>query len=247
VELAVRRAGDAGHGRVELAVTDGAPAAAAAYERLGFRRTGVTLPFEKRPAVTQERMALPLLPSLPIETERLRLRFTTPADLPALLALQSRDDVTRWLPWGARGEEQIRESLRMKLAATTIAADGDAFTLAIERKDTGAYAGDVVIWAVSHEHRQGEIGYILHPDHHGRGFATEAVRPLLELGFRCFGMRRIVGRIEPRNTASARVLEKLGMRREAHFVENELIRGEWQSEAVYALLAAEWARASRGA
>jgi RimJ/RimL family protein N-acetyltransferase len=53
-------------------------------------------------------------------------------------------------------------------------------------------------------------------------------------------MRRIVGRLEPRNVASARVLEKLGMRREAHLVENEWLRGEWQSELVYALLEAEW-------
>jgi RimJ/RimL family protein N-acetyltransferase len=50
----------------------------------------------------------------------------------------------------------------------------------------------------------------------------------------------VIGRVEPRNHASARVLEKLGMRREAHFVENELIKGEWQSELVYALLEREW-------
>ena len=63
---------------------------------------------------------------------------------------------------------------------------------------------------------------------------------MLELGFTCFGMRRIFGRLEPRNPASARVLERLGMRREAHLVENEWLRGEWQSEAIYALLAREW-------
>ena len=67
-----------------------------------------------------------------------------------------------------------------------------------------------------------------------------AAEPLLELGFTSFGMRRIVGSTEARNTASARVLEKLGMRREAHLVENEWVKGEWQSEIVYALLAREW-------
>ena len=78
---------------------------------------------------------------------------------------------------------------------------------------------------------------------------VEAAAPLLELGFTCFGMRRIVGSTEARNLASARVLEKLGMRREAHFVENELVRGEWQSEFVYALREADWRRlrASSGA
>ena len=100
--------------------------------------------------------------------------------------------------------------------------------------------GDCTIWSTSQEHRQGELGFILHPDHHGHGYATEACRPFLELAFTAYGMRRIVGRIDARNTASARVLEKLGMRKEAHFVENEWVKGEWQSEIVYALLAAEW-------
>jgi RimJ/RimL family protein N-acetyltransferase len=97
-----------------------------------------------------------------------------------------------------------------------------------------------MLLAANHEHRAGEIGYLLHPDHQGRGYMTEACRPMLELGFTCFGMRRIIGRVEPRNPASWRVLERLGMRREAHFVENEWLRGEWQSELIYALLAAEW-------
>ena len=74
------------------------------------------------------------------------------------------------------------------------------------------------------------------PGLHDRGVPRRCSR----IGFTCFGMRRIVGRIEARNAASGRVLERLGMRREAHLVENEYIRGEWQSESTYALLAAEW-------
>jgi RimJ/RimL family protein N-acetyltransferase len=53
-------------------------------------------------------------------------------------------------------------------------------------------------------------------------------------------MHRVIGRAEARNAASARVLEKLGMRLEAHFVENEWVKGEWQSELVYAVLEREW-------
>ena len=240
VEGVVEAARGAGHRRLELGVTDRVPAAEALYERTGFHRTGVELPFETQAGVTQVQMALAILPPLPIETERLRLRVHTPADFEPLLAIQSREDVTRLLPWGPRDEEEVLESLRKKIAATSIEADGDAFTLAIERKDSGAYAGDVTVWMNRHDFRQGEIGYVLHPDHHGRGYATEAARPLLELGFTCFGMRRVIGRTEVRNTASCRVLEKLGMRREAHFVENEWFHGEWQSEYAYAVLAAEW-------
>ena len=97
-----------------------------------------------------------------------------------------------------------------------------------------------MLLAASHEHRRASSATSLHPDHQGKGYMTEACRPMLELGFTCFGMRRIFGRLEPRNPASARVLERLGMRKEAHLVENEWLRGEWQSEAIYALLAREW-------
>jgi RimJ/RimL family protein N-acetyltransferase len=232
LEAALRLARERGYGRVEASAADGT---AALYEALGFRRTGV-----------ESVMALVFPPDVPIETERLRLRFYTDADYDDLLALQSREDVTRHLPWGPRAPDEVRRSLAMKIAAAAMANDG--VTFAIERKDSGAYAGDASIWTGSHEHRQGEIGYIVHPDHHGNGFAAEAARPLLELGFTRFGMRRIIGRLDDRNRASARVLEKLGMRREAHLIENEYIRGEWQSELAYGLLEAEWrATASRGA
>ena len=84
------------------------------------------------------------------------------------------------------------------------------------------------------------------PGYHGRGYATEASRPLLAFAFEVLGLHRVVGRLEPRNPASARVLEKLGMRREAHLVGNEWVKGEWQSEDVYAVLDREWRDGSAG-
>ena len=69
---------------------------------------------------------------------------------------------------------------------------------------------------------------------------------MLAFAFEELGLHRVVGRLEPRNAGSARVLEKLGMRREAHLVENEWVKGEWQSELIYALLAREWRDGSPG-
>jgi RimJ/RimL family protein N-acetyltransferase len=122
----------------------------------------------------------------------------------------------------------------------TLNDDGDSVSLAVVLKDSGELVGDCTLFLVSREHRQGEIGYILHPDHHGHGYATEAAAFLLELAFEDFDLHRVVGRLEPRNAASAGVLERIGMRREAHLVENELVKGEWQSELVYAILRREW-------
>jgi len=68
---------------------------------------------------------------------------------------------------------------------------------------------------------------------------------MLRLGFEEYGLHRIVGRLDARNTASARVLERLGMRREAHFRQNEIIEGEWTDEFVYAILRPEWQERAR--
>jgi RimJ/RimL family protein N-acetyltransferase len=106
--------------------------------------------------------------------------------------------------------------------------------------DLGGEVIGTVNIVVDPDNRQGEIGFIFHPDHQGHGYATEAARALIGDAFEHYGLHRVFARLEPRNAASARVLEKLGMRREAHLIENEWVKGEWQSEAVYALLAREW-------
>ena len=150
--------------------------------------------------------------------------------------MRSREDVVRWLYWDAPTEEQTRAWIEGILARPPETGT----TFAVELRDSGELVGNVNVM-VDAANRQGEIGFIFHPDHQGHGYATEAARALLDHAFERYGLHRVYGRLEPRNAASARVLEKLGMRREAHLIENEWVKGEWQSEAVYALLAREWA------
>jgi RimJ/RimL family protein N-acetyltransferase len=134
----------------------------------------------------------------------------------------------------------VRAALERKIGETSLAEDDDSLSFAVELKATGEMVGDALLVLVSAEHRTGEIGYVFNPEYHGRGYATESAELLLRLAFEEFGMHRVIARLEPRNEASVRLLERLGMRREAHFVENELVKGEWQSELVYALLDREW-------
>ena len=98
-------------------------------------------------------------------------------------------------------------------------AQGEVLSLAIELPGTGQVIGEAVLKWLSGEHRQGEVGYLLHPDHEGRGYATEAAAAMLRLGFEDLGPPRIVGSLDARNTGSARVLERLGMRKEALFAD----------------------------
>jgi RimJ/RimL family protein N-acetyltransferase len=185
-----------------------------------------------------------LTSEFPIKTERLILRLYTEDDYDDLYDIQSRPDVARYLYWGPRDHDQARGSLAMKIASSGLRAEGDDLTLAVVLPETGKIIGDVLLVWTSQKHRQGEVGYIFHPDHGGHGYATEATRVMLRIGFEEIGLHRIIGRLDARNTASARVLERLGMRREAHLVHNEMVKGEWSDEMVYAMLEDEW-RAGR--
>lgn len=181
-----------------------------------------------------------LIPEYPLRTERLLLRPYREDDLDFVYDVQSRPEVARYLYQDVRDREQARESLRQKIAATELRGQGDNLTPLILRADTGEPVGDVLLAWTSQPHATGEIGYVIHPDHAGHGYATEAARLMVRLGFEELKLHRIVGRIDGRNAASARVLQHLGMRREAYFVQNEWVKGEWTDEAVYAILADEW-------
>ncbi|MEW9550630.1 GNAT family N-acetyltransferase [Nonomuraea sp. NPDC050783] len=181
-----------------------------------------------------------LQPAYPITTPRLTLRPFTLDDLDAVHAYESRPDVTRYLYWHPRDRDTSREALAKKAIRTAIHREGDGLDLAITLRGSGHLIGSALLIWTSREHRQGEIGYVLHPGHHGHGYATEAAREMLRLGFTGLHLHRITGRLDARNTASARVLTKLGMRHEATLIDNEYVKGEWASEAVHAILETEW-------
>ena len=179
-------------------------------------------------------------PDLPIHTERLVLRWYGPGDFDALHAIVSRADVNRFLYTEPRDAEETAELLAGKMGKTELLDEDDWLSVAVCLRETGELVGETLLHWVSKEHRVGEIGFMFHPDHHGRGYATEASQAVVRLAFETYDLHRLYGRLEVRNIVSARVLEKLGMRREATLVENEWVKGEWQSELDYALLASEW-------
>jgi RimJ/RimL family protein N-acetyltransferase len=185
-------------------------------------------------------------PDWPIHTERLLLRPFEESDLHALHTIHSDEEVVRYLYHDARSFDEVRALLARKTASVAVGGEGDRLNAAVILRDTGELVADVSLWLLSEGHKQGELGFVVHPEHQRRGYATEAARPLLDFAFDTMGLHRVIGRTEARNIASARVLEKLGMRREAHLIENEWVKGEWQSELVYAVLAEEWAILNAG-
>jgi RimJ/RimL family protein N-acetyltransferase len=186
-----------------------------------------------------------LRPTYPIHTQRLALRPFTRDDLDAVHVYVSDPDVVRYLYWEVAADRAAaRKMLDGKIGHWSLSDAGQSLILAVDRLD-GGLVGEVVLKWLSREHRQGEVGFVITPAHQGHGYAVEAARAVLALAFDDLKLHRVIGRCDPRNTASARVMERLGMRREAHFVQNEIFKGEWSDEYVYAMLAEEFARSGR--
>jgi RimJ/RimL family protein N-acetyltransferase len=181
-----------------------------------------------------------LRPDYPLETARLQLRPFSPGDLEELHAFHSLPEVARFLYWEPRDLEQAREALDAKLRQTVLEDEGQGLALAVVLREVGVVVGEVSLQWLSRRHRQGEIGFVFHPGYQGRGLATEAAEVVLRLGFEGLGLHRVIGRCDALNLPSARLMERLGMRREAHFVHNEVFKGSWGDELVYAMLEDEW-------
>lgn len=180
------------------------------------------------------------LPNYPIETERLLLRPFTRGDVDAVYAYRQRDDVARYLFDGPMSHESVAEVVQLRVGQYEFVNEGDKIFLAVEIRQTQQVVGEISLIVRDVPSRQAEIGYIFHPEVHGRGYATEAARMLLQMGFEGIGMHRIYARCAVANTDSWRVMERLGMRREAHFREHSFVKGAWDEEFVYAILDAEW-------
>jgi RimJ/RimL family protein N-acetyltransferase len=187
-----------------------------------------------------------LRPAYPLETARLVLRPFEAGDLEELYAFHSLPEVARFLYWEARDLVQVRAVLDAKVRQGVLEDEGQVLALAVVWREVGVVVGEVSLHWLSRRDRQGEIGFVFHPGYQGKGLATEAAEVVLGLGFDELGLHRMIGRCDALNVASARVMERLGMRREAHFVQNERFKGAWGDELVYAMLEDEWRARAKG-
>lgn len=181
------------------------------------------------------------LPSLPLRTARLVLRPFRQQDFDAYAAYHGRADVYRFLYSFPPQAEELQQQFD-RARQPDLSQDGATMTLAVERPQDGSVLGEVLLKVASTAALQGELGYIFDPAHAGAGYATEAAREMLRAGFEDIGFHRIFARIDTQNHGSVKVAERLGLRREAHFRQNDRHDGRWGDEFVYARLAEEWSQ-----
>ena len=172
-----------------------------------------------------------------LRTERLTLRRPEAEDVCNLLNLLSDKAFAATVPEIPRSEEEIREYLEVERSVRRPEQD-KCFNLLLERQQDGCVVGLTTL--VLRKCRQGEIGYALHGDYRSCGYASEAARVFMDYAFTELRLHRIYAETRADNVASWRVMERLGMKREACFREMVHEDGDWWDVVVYAVLADEW-------
>lgn len=174
-----------------------------------------------------------------LETSRLRLRHFTDSDLAAFMAYRNDPAVAKYQSWEGISEAEAGAFIQEQQEVQP-GVPGRGFQIAIELKETGTLIGDCYFKINEHDDRQAEIGYTLSRAYQGRGFATEAVACVLTYAFLTFDLHRIIAITDCENAASVALLERIGMRREGHFLQNVWFKGKWGDEYLYAILKEEW-------
>lgn len=160
-----------------------------------------------------------------LETQRLILRRRLLSDLPVLITLRNAIRI--------RTEEEIRE--QMEKTEKEIDAN-NLVAWSVTLRENGRMIGDISFWRILKEHYRAEIGYSLLEEFRQKGFATEAMRVVLDYGFRTMQLHSVEANVGPENTASVRLLEKYGFVQEGYFRENYVVNGKFVNSASYSLL-----------
>jgi RimJ/RimL family protein N-acetyltransferase len=177
-----------------------------------------------------------------LKTERLTIRDFVEEDWRDIVETRTQEEVARYEPWDTTTwaeREAVVERIREQRALTFDMLDKYVeFAVVLGEKAIGS----VGVKRLSDTHKNAEVGWVFDARYWGQGYATEAARALMDWGFRNLELHRIIAVCDARNVPSYRLMERLGMRREAHHVKSFFSKGEWTDDLVYAVLREEWLR-----
>jgi RimJ/RimL family protein N-acetyltransferase len=179
-----------------------------------------------------------------LHTQRLLVRVMTSTDLDDIHSYMSNPEVCRYLLHEPRSRETVAEKIAEWSGMGRLAEAGDDLELAMELTTSGPGAGRVIghtyFKLTNVDDLSGEIGWTLHPNFEGKGYATEAAEAMLAYAFTDLNLHRVVAELDPRNGKSVALSLRLGMRKEAHLREHMWLKNEWSDTGIYAILSREW-------
>tara|TARA_R110000868_G_scaffold193786_3_gene438997 strand:+ start:5091 stop:5642 length:552 start_codon:yes stop_codon:yes gene_type:complete len=169
-----------------------------------------------------------------LETERLSLRRVVKSDVKEIFALRSDKEIMKYIP---RPLAKTNEDALEHIATIDATIDkNEGINWAITLKNSSKLIGIIGHYRIQPQNHRAEVGYILHPEHHGKGIVPEALKKVLEYGFNEMKLHTIEAVIDPNNAASEKVLLKSGFTKEAHFIENQFYEGRFLDTVIYSLL-----------
>ena len=174
-----------------------------------------------------------------LESPRILLRHFIDADLPSFMAYRNDPEVSKYQSWESVNEREARAFIQEQRILQP-GVPGKWFQFAIELKETGRLVGDCALKVNEQDTRQAEIGFTLSREYQGKGLALEAVSCVLNYGFINLGLHRVIAITDCENAPSVALLERLGLRREGHFIQNIWFKGKWGDEYLYAVLKGDW-------
>lgn len=180
---------------------------------------------------------------VPLHTARCTLREFATDDWAAVHRYSIDPAVVRFMPWGPNTEAETAAFIARCVAAQA-ESPRRTYELAIVRRASGELIGGCGLRVIRPDAAEAEIGYALRRDCWGQGLVPEAVGALLALGFDALALHRIRATMDPRNVASARVVEKCGFTLEGCLRGHDRVKGQWRDTLVYGLLADEWRAAT---
>ncbi|PKO19255.1 MAG: GNAT family N-acetyltransferase [Chloroflexi bacterium HGW-Chloroflexi-10] len=178
--------------------------------------------------------------ALNLETPRLILRSFQMTDVDVFAAYRSDPEIAEYQGWEAPYSRAQAVLFIEEMNKIRPGTPGEWYQLAITLKEDGRMLGDCAFYVMAEDERQAEIGFTLAKENHGKGFATEAVTRLLAYLFEDLNLHRVRAICDVENTDSFKVMERVGMRREAHFIEHLWYKNRWSSEYWFAILQSEW-------
>lgn len=183
--------------------------------------------------------------SLPVETDRLLLRPFERSDIDSVSTYHALPSVQRYVVARTRDRSEIAGALNTMRQHVSLQRPGDTLTLAMVRKGDKRLLGHVSLQWSDATAGQGEMRFIINPSFSGQGFAGEAIGAMLDLAFGHYKIHRVFVRCDGRNHHSAKLLQQIGMRLEAHYREHALFQGEWDEELHFAILDREWRQSAK--